>query len=185
MLKNIIICGDFNAHSLLWGDKPANKAGKLIERLISNNVDLAIATPPNLNTYFNPKSGKFSTIDLQIVSINILNKIYIKKIENLCTDHFAIVSSLNEPANILPHIPKYVNTKANWTMFKNKLNDEILSFTQNSHTSVATADTHAEVMTSILTNTANQAIPRTSPKKTIPNKPLKLGGLKIAKLCEE
>ena len=65
----------FNAHCLLWGDKPANKAGKLIERLISNIADLAIATPPNLNTYFNPKSGKFSTIDLHIVSINILNKI--------------------------------------------------------------------------------------------------------------
>ena len=115
-----------------------------------------------------PKSGKYSTIDQQIVSINILIKIYIKKIENLCTDHFAIVSSLNEPAKILPHIPKYVNTKANWTIFRKKLNDEILSFAQNSHTSVVTVDTHAKVMTSILTNTANHAILKTSPRKTIP-----------------
>jgi exonuclease III len=54
MLKNIIICGDINAHSLLWGNKPANKAGKFIECSISNNNELAVATPPNLNTYFNP-----------------------------------------------------------------------------------------------------------------------------------
>ena len=136
--------------------------------MISNNADLAIATPPTLNTYFNPKSGKFSTINLQIVSIDILNKIYIKKIENLWSDHFAIVSSLNEPAKILPHIPKYVNTKANWTVFRNELNEKILSLTQKSHTSVVTADTYAEAMTSILTNTANHAIPKTSPRKTIP-----------------
>ena len=110
--------------------------------------------------------ANFPHIDLQIVSINILNKIYIKKIYNLYSDHFAIVSSLNEPAKILPHIPKYINTKANWTMVKNKLNDEIPSLTQESHTSLVTADTHAEVMTSILTNTANHAISKTTPRKT-------------------
>ena len=75
------------------GYRPANKSGKFIEDLISNNTELAIAIPPNLNTYFNPKSGNFSTIDIQIVSINILNKIYIEKIDYICTDHFAIVSS--------------------------------------------------------------------------------------------
>ncbi|KAK2708707.1 hypothetical protein QYM36_014346 [Artemia franciscana] len=53
-------------------------------------------------------------------------------------------------------------------MFRNKLNEEVLSLTQKSHTSVVTADTCAEAMTSILTNAANQAIPRTSPRKTIP-----------------
>jgi len=66
----------------VW-DKPANKPGKFIESLISNNAELVVANPPNRNTYFNPKSGKFSTIDLQIVSINILNKVYINKIDTL------------------------------------------------------------------------------------------------------
>ena len=42
VLENIIICGDFNAHSFLWGDKPANKAGKFIESWISNNTELAV-----------------------------------------------------------------------------------------------------------------------------------------------
>ena len=107
------------------------------------------------------------------MSINILNKIYKKKIDNLCSDHFTIVSSLNKPAKILPHIPKYINTKANWTMFRNKVNDEILSLAQESHTSVVTADTHAEVMTSILTNTADRAIPKTTPKETIPKQTAK------------
>jgi hypothetical protein len=134
----------------------------------SNNNELAVATPPNLNTYFNPKSGSFSTIDLQIVSLNILNKIYINKIDSLCTDHFAIVCSLNEPAETLSHTSKYINTKANWPMFQNKLNDEITSFTQNSCISNATADTHAEVLASLLINTANHAIPRTTPRKTFP-----------------
>ena len=130
MLKNIIICGDFNAHSLLWRNKPANKAGKFIELMTSNNIELAVATPPNLNTYFNPKSGRFSTTDLQIVSLNILNKICINKIDSLCTDNFAIVCSLNEPAETRSHTSKYINTKENWSMFQNKLNDEITSFTQ-------------------------------------------------------
>ena len=90
----MIIYGDFYAHSLLWGDKPANKAAKFIECLISDNTELTIATPPSLSTYFDPKSGKFFTIDLQMVSINILNKILLKKINNLCTNPFAIVSSI-------------------------------------------------------------------------------------------
>ena len=59
MLKNIIICGDFNAHNLLWGDKSSNKAGKFIESLMLNNSELRVAIPPNLNTYFNPKSAIF------------------------------------------------------------------------------------------------------------------------------
>ena len=97
-----------------------------------------------------------------------MNRIYIKIIDTLCSDHVAIVSLLNEPAKILPHIPKYISTKANWTKFKNKINGKISSLTQKSHTSFVTADTHAEVMTSILTNTANDAIPKTTPRKTIP-----------------
>jgi len=101
------------------------------------------------------KSGKFSAIDLQIVSINILSNIYINRIDNLCKDRFAIVSSLNEPAKI--HNLKYINTKAN--RFKNKLIDEILSLAQESYVSLVTADTHAEVLTSILTNRANHSIP--------------------------
>jgi len=155
MLQNINICGDFNTHSLLWGNKPANKAGKFIESWISNNAKLAVATLPNLNAYFNPKSDKFSTIVLQIESIDILNRIYIKIIDNLCMNHFAIVSSLNEPAKILPHILKYINTKACWTMFKNKLNDKIISLTHKSYTSLVTADMHAEVLASTLINIAN------------------------------
>jgi len=55
-------------------DKPENQAGKLIECLISAKTELATTTPPNLNSYFNPKGGKLSTIDLQIMSINTLNK---------------------------------------------------------------------------------------------------------------
>ena len=114
------------------GERAGKKAGKFFESLISNNTELAVATPPNLNTYLNPKSGKFSTIDQQIVSINILNKIYMKKIDNLCTDHSAIVFSLDEPAQIPPHIPKYINTKGNWTMFKYKPPTGIIYFTCNS-----------------------------------------------------
>ncbi|KAK2702211.1 hypothetical protein QYM36_019178, partial [Artemia franciscana] len=103
---------------------------------------------------------------------SILNLFYTaairSKIEYAAPLMAEMLSSLNEPANILPHIPKYVNTKANWTMFRNKLNEDVLSLTLKSHTSVVTADTCAEAMTSILTNAANQAIPRTSPRKTIP-----------------
>ena len=102
------------------------------------------------------------------MSLNILNKICINKIDNLCTDHFVIVCSLNEPAETLSHTSKYTNTKANWSMFQNKLNDEITSFTQNSCILNSTADTHAEALASILINTANHAIPRTTLRKTFP-----------------
>ena len=81
----------------------------------------------------------------------------------------------------MPHIPKYIITKANWTMFRNKLNDKILNLNQESNTSVVTADTHAEVVTSILTHTANHAIPKT----TLPNSLLKHALLKNTKLFGE
>jgi hypothetical protein len=52
-------------------------------------------------------------------------------------------------------------------MFKNKLNDEIISLTQGSLVSNITTDTRVEVLATILSNTANHAIPKTIPKKII------------------
>jgi len=53
-------------------------------------------------------------------------------------------------------------------MFKNKLNDEILSHTQGSYISTIIADTDVEVLASILTNAANLTIPKTTPGKITP-----------------
>ena len=69
MLKNIIICRDFSAHSLLWGDQPTNKAGKLIETLITNNTELAIATPLKSKYIF-----YHSSTDAFILLTNVINE---------------------------------------------------------------------------------------------------------------
>jgi len=88
----IFICGDFNAHSTMWGGEKSDKNGKVIEEIIEgfnlvclNNGD---------GTRLDPVSGKLSAIDITLCSSNIAAKcsweVYSDK---WGSDHFPICIS--------------------------------------------------------------------------------------------
>ena len=65
----LLLLGDFNAHSDLWGCADSNPLGSKIENLLQL-TDLCLLNDKS-PTYLHPGSGSFSAIDLSIVSPTI------------------------------------------------------------------------------------------------------------------
>jgi len=62
----ILLLGDFNAHSTLWGCSKTDLRGKMIENLLLKH-NLFILNDGS-NTYLHPATGSSSAIDLSITS---------------------------------------------------------------------------------------------------------------------
>jgi hypothetical protein len=101
-----VVVGDFNAHSPIWGFW--NNAGKYIEEFLTNFTNIVLVTPRHLNTYFDKRSESYSTIDLQLVSSNLMNKITVNRIDIFLSNHFAICTKICDPVIIDNFIPHYV-----------------------------------------------------------------------------
>ena len=59
-----IVAGDFNGHSMLWGNNQNNPRGDLIENVITNS-DVCLMNDKSY-TYFHSNTGSFSSIDLSL-----------------------------------------------------------------------------------------------------------------------
>ena len=60
----VLIMGDFNAHSPVWGGDKLDARGRMIEQFVSNN-NLCILNNKSC-TYIHPASGSQTAIDLTI-----------------------------------------------------------------------------------------------------------------------
>lgn len=58
--KPLIICGDFNAHNILWGSTKNTTRGNIIANSLEHYILLNNGEP----THFSAKNGTFSSIDL-------------------------------------------------------------------------------------------------------------------------
>ena len=65
----LILLGDFNGHSPLWGCNKKNDKGTIIEEVLSDN-DLCIYNDKS-QTYIHPATGATSSLDLTIASPSI------------------------------------------------------------------------------------------------------------------
>ena len=60
--KPVVLLGDFNSHSTLWGSYKNDKRGKIVEEFIcKHDIVLLNDQPP---THFNASTGRSSAIDL-------------------------------------------------------------------------------------------------------------------------
>lgn len=92
-----IICGDFNSHNNLWGSDKTEAKGKIIETVL-NDLDLSLMNSPNNPTHFCTYSGKFSFIDLTIISLSLQVHFSWNTHSDLCwSDHFPRVLNLFHP----------------------------------------------------------------------------------------
>ncbi|ELU17121.1 hypothetical protein CAPTEDRAFT_217144 [Capitella teleta] len=62
----LLLLGDFNAHSELWGSEELRPSGRVVEDFIAGN-DLSILNTGS-QTYLHPASGSFIVIDLSLCS---------------------------------------------------------------------------------------------------------------------
>lgn len=115
------ICGDFNAHSSLWEEKIVTNAnGKTVEDWTENNN--LIILNQGQPTWHCLDSNKYSTVDLSIITPNLINQSNWQVFEDSWgSDHFPILIQLhNTTVHIQePYTAKKWNfNKANWDMFK-------------------------------------------------------------------
>ena len=151
-----ILAGDFNAHHKMWG-RSTDRAGRILLDQIENANAYVILNKPHT-----PTTQYDTTIDLTIVHASLAAISNWSIYENLISDHFPIMLTLqteNAP-QVTISTPKWCLHKAAWSSFKTKLIE--LSTTINIHGSI---DEHAKGITDILLQAAEGSIPKTKPNK--------------------
>ena len=154
----VLLLGDFNAHSDIWGCNNTDNRGKQIIDFISQH-DLCILNNKT-STYLHPSSGSFSSIDLSICSPSIFMDFVWKVGEDQCgSDHFPIFINTTNPVTA-EKSSNWQLHRADWATFRSMCEEQINRFQNDIHT--------IEDFTSRLTNIALKTVPKSSkiPKPT-------------------
>ena len=156
----VLLMGDFNGHSTLWGGQSKDSRGLIVEQII-DEYGLTLLND-GTHTRISPSSGASSALDLSIASHNLCSQLSWKVHNDCCgSDHLPIVITLNRAPPVSSCRPRWKYELADWESYRN----EILSlFTENPPTS-------AEEFTKQLFDVASHHIPRTSGapgKKAVP-----------------
>ncbi len=77
--SSLILGGDFNGHHHIWESRCSpNVSGNAIAQILDENPDLIFATPSDMNTGIDPRSGRPSTIDLTLLSSALAMRVDVK-----------------------------------------------------------------------------------------------------------
>ena len=114
--RNVVLCGDFNAHHGVWGSLSASHNGRLLLSVLETH-DFVV-----LNTLFlpiTPLVDEWSVLDLSIVSADIASvcnaTVHNEFIE---TDHSIVQIAIRcSDAPNKTHIPRWNFQRANWQRF--------------------------------------------------------------------
>ena len=119
----VLLCGDFNAHSTLWGCTKLDRRGKMVEDFITkNNLCILNDASP---TYIHPATGSTSAIDLSICSPDIFLDMQWKTVDDLCgSDHYPIIISYGEEETSSA-IPSWKLGKADWLTFSDEARQQL------------------------------------------------------------
>ena len=151
-----IICGDFNAHSMIWGCRDNNPRGDVVDNFIQSH-DLCLLNDGS-QTYLHPGHGTFSAIDLSLCSPAIYTELSFQVAsDTFGSDHFPII--LEYGVALSDGIPRWNLSRADWSKF-----DELCS-QQLTIDSIEMYDVPVVVFTNILCDIARQSIPRSEPKQ--------------------
>jgi len=148
----LMVLGDFNAHSTLWGDNKVDRRGKLVENVIlKHNLSLL---NDGSKTYFHPGTGTSTAIDLSICSPSIFLDLQWSVGDDLCgSDHAPIFINYNNNINTTA-MPSWKLRKADWCAFTNLSTRELASLVP---------DTSIDDFTASLTQIATETIPTSKP----------------------
>ena len=110
----IVICGDFNSHSMTRGRDKNNSLGDRIHDLVTeNNVCLL---NDGSYTYLHPATGTFTAIDLSLCSPDILMEIdFMVESDSYGSDHFTIILKIG--VSLPDALPRWNLNRADWVQF--------------------------------------------------------------------
>ena len=159
--KPVVLMGDFNAHSQLWGCRALDARGKTVEDFIAHNNLLLMNNKSS--TYIHPATGTATSIDLTICDPRLDTDFKWSVHDDLCgSDHLPVLLEDNVPF-VYQVAQQWKLRKADWTAFKALCNQML------------TADTltacDMKTFTSTLTHIASQTIPKTTKTSTRIKKP--------------
>lgn len=129
-----IISGDMNAHSPVWGSSFLRGNGKAIESLLED-FDLNVLNMGQ-ETLIMPPSGNKSIIDLVICSPTLYYDLELSVLDDTFgSNHFPVLVKHQDVFHTSAHIPPEVTIitnvrnwkKTNWDLYKNKLEDKLLT----------------------------------------------------------
>jgi len=145
----VLIVGDFNAHSTLWGCTKVDRRGKIIEDLITKS-NLCILNNAS-TTYVHPATGSVSAIDLSMCSPDIFLDTHWETLDDLCgSDHYPIAIRFGdrEPSSAAPTWKLH---KADWVSFADQARDQL---------GLGNQGISVEQFTEKLTTIATETIPK-------------------------
>lgn len=120
----VLLLGDFNSHSTLWGCGSLNTRGKIIEDFINNN-NLCLLNNKSY-TYLHPATGSLTAIDLTLCDPSTMMDYSWSVLSDLCgSDHYPIVISNNIPI-ATPTAQTFKLNKADWSSFESICEDSLL-----------------------------------------------------------
>ncbi|KAI5754247.1 hypothetical protein M8J77_007077 [Diaphorina citri] len=118
-----VICGDFNAHSPVWGGVRTDHNGSQIETLLMDNQDICLLNS-NEATHLNFSYGSISSIDLTLASSSLVLDVQWSIHDDLChSDHYPIlVEFINHNASQHSKREVWLFKKADWGTYKMNIN---------------------------------------------------------------
>ncbi|XP_055932969.1 uncharacterized protein LOC129962991 [Argiope bruennichi] len=113
----LILVGDFNGHSPLWGSERVNFRGKQIVELIDSHSLCLLNNGEQ--TYFHKQNRTFQSLDLAICTPSLAPKFNFRVGNDLLeSDHFPIfLEPLYSNSSLMQRPPRYLFSKANWALF--------------------------------------------------------------------
>ena len=149
----IVLMGDFNAHSPLWGCQTLDAKGKIIEDFLSNN-NLCFLNNKNMFTYIHPATGSKTSIDLTICDPSLVVDLDWTVHDDLCgSDHYPIIVKCSKPQGIQA-VQRWKLTKADWDSFS------VLCEQRLTAERFGTVVNEAETFTTSLQEIAHTTIPK-------------------------
>jgi ribonuclease HI len=165
--SNIIVLGDFNAHSPIWGSPGYNRSGYSIMSFADyNNLCILNDGSP---TRLTAPNRNISAVDISLSSSNIasISTWSILK-DPYSSDHFPIILSVgidtNYNHNLFQHRNKYNISKANWSNFQNSI---LNSIQKVSYEEINQGDINKKyrMLTEVIDHAAESSIPIRGPRK--------------------
>ena len=127
-IKNLILTGDFNAHSQLWGSELINQRDDILESILTSGY-WHICNDGSF-TRINRESDKISAPDITIVSPDLQPRvIWGKEEDSLGSDHMPLKIEVLMPNFTRTNVQSKINVaKINWPDFNEQI-DRFISST--------------------------------------------------------
>lgn len=150
----ILLLGDFNAHSEIWGCNDLDDKGRKLEDLCTRH-DFCILNDKS-HTYIHPATGTFSAIDISICSPSIFMDLKWNVGKDQCgSDHYPIFIHSDPPTDP-EKPPKWLLHRANWDLF------ELLCSTDINCNTFKNVDSPLEKFSTCLMDIASASVPKSS-----------------------